>query len=322
MSKIKQGALGRGLNALINPNNFHQNPSEENAFINYKDINENDGNGVNIISKVAVDLIEPNPFQPRMHFEPEALEELKKSILANGLIQPITIRRVSEGRYQLISGERRLRACIDIGYKDIPAYIIKVDSEEAMLAMALIENIQREKLNPIEVGLAYKRLMEECNLTQDQIAEKVGKDRTTIANSIRLLKLPQEVQQSLIKEEITSGHARAIINLPSSLMQLELLKKIKEGNLTVRNVELLVKKMLTGNDIKKVSFNVANKSNGNGSQNNAVKDVEDRLRRIFATKVQCRQKNDGTGEIVIEFYSNDELERLFELFDVIEKNYH
>ncbi|MGE5436581.1 MAG: ParB/RepB/Spo0J family partition protein [Syntrophothermus sp.] len=322
MSKIKQGALGRGLNALINPNNFHQNPSEENAVINYKDIIEDDGNGVNIISKVAVDLIEPNPFQPRMHFEPEALEELKKSILANGLIQPITIRRVSEGRYQLISGERRLRACIDIGYKDIPAYIIKVDSEEAMLAMALIENIQREKLNPIEVGLAYKRLMEECNLTQDQIAEKVGKDRTTIANSIRLLKLPQEVQQSLIKEEITSGHARAIINLPSSLMQLELLKKIKEGNLTVRNVELLVKKMLTGNDIKKVSFNVANKSNGNGSQNNAVKDVEDRLRRIFATKVQCRQKNDGTGEIVIEFYSNDELERLFELFDVIEKNYH
>lgn len=317
MSKIKPG-LGRGLDALIKPQNY---PVEESTVINYKEIQVDDGNEFNVIAKVDVNLIEPNPFQPRMHFEPEALEELKKSILSNGLIQPITVRRIPDGRYQLISGERRLRACTDIGYKDIPAYIIKVETEEAMLAMALIENIQREKLNPIEVGLAYKRLMDECNLTQDQIAEKVGKDRTTIANSIRLLKLPHEVQQSLINEEITSGHARAIINMPSPSMQLELLRKIKEGNLTVRNVEQLVKKMLTGSDTKKISFTASNKNNGNGHQNAAIKDIEDRLRRLFGTKVQCRQKNDGTGEIVIEFYSNVELERLFELFDVIDKNY-
>ena len=173
------------------------------------------------------------------------MEELKKSILENGLIQPITVRRAENNRYELISGERRLRACIEIGYREIPAYIIKVDSEESMLAMALIENIQREKLNPVEIGMAYKRLMDECHLTQEQIADKVGKDRTTVANSIRLLKLPKEILDSLITEKITPGHARALINIPSEAMQLDALKKIHEGGLSVRKVEQLVKKFLT-----------------------------------------------------------------------------
>ncbi len=216
MSKIKTG-LGRGLDALINPKGI-KNASETAA--DFSDLRKDDGSSIDVLAKIPVNLISSNPFQPRTSFEPEAQEELKKSILSNGLIQPITVRRTKENKYELISGERRLKACKDIGYRDIPAYIMKVDSNEAMLALALIENIQREKLNPIEIGLAYKRLMEECFLTQEEIADKVGKDRSTIANSIRLLKLPKEIQDSLVKDEITSGHARAIINLPNAFSSI------------------------------------------------------------------------------------------------------
>ena len=314
MSKLKPG-LGRGLDALIRPQNL---PPESEEAPDYSNVKKDDGKENDILAKIPVDVISSNPYQPRMNFEPEALDELKKSILSNGLIQPITVRRMTGGTYQLISGERRLKACIDIGYRDIPAYIIQVDNEETMLAMALIENIQREKLNPIEIGLAYKRLMEECDLTQEEIADRVGKDRTTIANTIRLLRLPGEIQDSLVKEDITSGHARALINLPTESLQLEMLAKIKDGNLSVRKVEQLVKKYLTGasgtGKVKRVTHPVPRSANLN--------EVEDRLRKLFATKVICRQKQDGSGEITIEFYSNDELERLFELFDAIDKSYN
>ncbi|QQS37935.1 MAG: ParB/RepB/Spo0J family partition protein [Ignavibacteriales bacterium] len=313
MSKIKTG-LGRGLDALIRPQVKEEigHPPSESSFVH------DDGEQFNILSKIPVELISANPFQPRLVFEPEAFNELKKSILANGLIQPITVRRSGPNHFQLISGERRLKACKEIGYREIPAYIIKVDTDEAMLAMALIENIQREKLNPIEVGAAFKRLMDECGLTQEEIADKVGKDRSTIANSIRLLKLPKEIQDSLIIEEITAGHARALINLPSEQLQLDALKKIIENNLSVRKVEQLVKKLLTEVPQKK-SFRISDKSFTTGTSLNSI---EDRLRKIFGTKVTCHQKNDGSGEITIEFYSNDELERLFELFDIIDKSYN
>ncbi|MFO7447246.1 MAG: ParB/RepB/Spo0J family partition protein [Ignavibacteriaceae bacterium] len=314
MSKIKSG-LGRGLDALI-----HQNyNSDEQKSPDYSEVKRDEGKQYDILAKIPVENVSPNPFQPRLHFEPEALEELKRSILSNGLIQPITVRRTDDQKYQLISGERRLKACIEIGYRDIPAYIIKVDSDEAMLAMALIENIQREKLNAIEVGTAYKRLMEECHLTQEQIADKVGKDRSTVANSIRLLKLPDEIQQSLIRDEITSGHARALINLPSPQLQLDALRKIKEGSLSVRKVEELVKKLLSGpgEGKRSVSFKAKTPTASAG-----LNDIEDKLRKVFGTKVICKQKTDGSGEIVIEFYSNDELERLFELFEIIDKTYH
>jgi ParB family transcriptional regulator, chromosome partitioning protein len=314
MSKIKTG-LGRGLDALIHQN--YQNDEQKSP--DYSEVVHDDGKQYDILAKIPVENISANPFQPRMHFEPEALEELKKSILSNGLIQPITVRRLEHNNYQLISGERRLRACTEIGYREIPAYIIKVDTDEAMLAMALIENLQREKLNAIEIGMAYKRLMDECHLTQEQIADRVGKDRSTVANFMRLLKLPQEIQDSLVKDEITSGHARALINLPNSQMQLDALNKILEGNLSVRKVEQLVKKLLSspGDDKKTVSFGVKTTAASAG-----LSAVEDKLRRTFATKVICKQKNDGSGEIVIEFYSNDELERLFELFEIIDKTYH
>jgi len=317
MNKLKTG-LGRGLEALIKQQHY---PESEIKSADYSELKRDDGKQSDVLAKIPVDTISPNPYQPRMHFEPEAFEELKKSILSNGLIQPITVRRTTSNKYELITGERRLKACQAIGYKDIPAYIIKVDTEEAMLAMALIENIQREKLNPIEIGFAYKRLMDDCHLTQEQIADKVGKDRSTIANSVRLLKLPQEIQQSLIKEEISSGHARALINLPSAELQLMALRKIKEGNLSVRKVEQLVKKLLmTDESSQRTSTGISTFKSPVYTA--TLNDIEDKLRKIFGTKVQCRQKQDGAGEITIEFYSNEELERLFELFEVIDKSYH
>lgn len=313
MGKFKTG-LGRGLDALINQQSF----TDSNKPLNLAEIKRDDGVQTDFLAKIPVELISPNPFQPRKGFDPEALEELKKSILSNGLIQPITVRRFEHNKYQLISGERRLKACKDIGYRDIPAYIIKVDTDEAMLAMALIENIQREKLNPIEIGMAYRRLMEECRLTQEQIAEKMGKDRSTVANSMRLLKLPKEIQESLIKEEITSGHARALINLPGENLQIEVLHRIISGNLSVRKVEQIVQRFLKspGKERRTPSTNTL-KSTASAS----VNDIEDKLRKLFGTKVICRQKQDGAGEILIEFYSNDELERLFELFEIIDKSY-
>jgi ParB family chromosome partitioning protein len=312
MSKMKTG-LGRGLDALMNPQGFKEG---EESSVDYSKLNKDDGKQVDVLAKIPVGNVSRNPYQPRAHSDPEAFEELKKSILSNGLIQPITVRRKSLTHYELISGERRLKACSEIGMREIPAYIIKVDTEEAMLALALIENIQREELNPIEIATAYKRLMEECHLTQEQIADKVGKDRTTIANTIRLLKLPQEIQDSLIKEEITSGHARALINLPNPLLQLEALKKIKAGNLSVRKVEQLVRKLSASPDLKRRSVSLTG-----FSRSAEMRDMEDKLQKIFGTKVICKQRQDGSGEIVIEFYSTDELERLFELFETNSKNY-
>ena len=221
MSKIKHG-LGRGLDALIKPQNYVKNGETEKDFKNLRD---DDGKQVDILAKISVDFISRNPFQPRTDFNADAMEELKKSILSNGLIQPITVRRTPDHKYQLISGERRLNAFREIGYKEIPAYIIQIDSDELLLALALIENIQREQLNAIEIGTAYKRLMDECHLTQEQIADKVGKKRTTIANSIRLLKLPDKIQQSLIVGNITSGHARALIIYPIKQHSLVFLER-------------------------------------------------------------------------------------------------
>lgn len=311
-----KSSLGRGLDALINPNRF--NEAEEKNTPDYSNVKFDDGKQVDVLAKIAVDFISPNPFQPRINFDKASLEELKKSIIANGLIQPITVRRIAGNQYQLVSGERRLRAYSDIGYKEIPAYIIKVDSDEIMLALALIENIQRETLNPIEVSKAYKRLMDECHLTQEQIADKVGKDRTTIANSIRLLKLPDKIQQCLIDESISAGHARALINLPGEDLQLYALERILSDNLSVRKVEYLTKKLISEGIPSKRSFTIKAKKTVNSN----LSDVEDKLRKIFGTKVQCKQNKNGGGEIIIEFFSNDELERLFELFEIIDSKYN
>lgn len=312
MSKIRQ-PLGRGLEALIRPNGNPQNLNDvQNSAKNTLSENPSEG-----IHKISVSLIDPNPFQPRTEFDQSALDELKQSIISNGLIQPITVRKWGE-RYQLISGERRWRAFSQIGYSEIPAYIIEVASDELMIAMALIENIQRERLNPIEVALAYKKLMEDCKLTQEEISERVGKERSTIANSIRLLKLPVQVQESLIKEEISMGHARALVNLPSVSAQLSILKQIKEQGLSVRKVEALVKQ---NSESFEPTSDLKNKTHQQKKHNDfSAQPIVEKLQRVFGTKVQLRQKSDGAGEIQIEYYSLDEFDRLIELFDIIEKH--
>jgi len=317
MSKMKTG-LGRGLDALIKPQEYIKNNESTEDLSKVKD---DDGKQVDVLAKISVEFISRNPYQPRFHIDPVSLDELKKSILTNGLIQPITVRRTPDHKYQLISGERRLQACKDIGFREIPAYIIDVTSDELMLALALIENIQREKLNSIEVGSAYKRLMDECHLTQEQIAERVGKDRTTVANTIRLLKLPQQIQDALIKDKITSGHARAIINLDNEALQLQLLENILSKNLSVRKVERIVRELNDGGTrkIKKAPIDEEGKTS---IYTPNLRDIEDKLRVTFGTKVKCIQRKDGSGEIVLEYYSREELERLIELFEIINKNYN
>lgn len=312
MNDKNKVALGRGLEALLNPSNKIN--QHENVELSNNNIKLDDGVSNDILVKINVEDISPNPYQPRTEFDAESLSELKQSILQNGLIQPITVRRSSSTKYELISGERRLRAIKEIGYKTIPAYIIVVNTKEAMVALALIENIQREKLNAIEIAHAYKRLIDECNLSQEEVSAKVGKDRTTITNSIRLLKLPVEIQNSLVKEEISAGHARALINIYDEKLQLHLLEKIIKQNLSVRKVEQIVKDLLEGKKGEK-------KENINFEDKDLIsqRDIENKLRIVFGTKVSCRQRKDGAGQITIDFYSNDELDRLFELFDIIEK---
>lgn len=314
MNKIKHG-LGRGLGALLD-SHINGKDKEEN-YVPHDSLNNDDGKSTEVLAKVSVESIIPNPFQPRFAFDSSAMEELKKSILKNGLIQPITVRRKAPKKYELVSGERRLRACKEIGYKEIPAYIIKIESDEMMLALALIENIQREKLNPIEIAQAYKRLMDECGLSPEDIAERVGKDRSTVTNFIRLLKLPKDIQNNLVTEKITAGHARALINLPNAKIQLEMMEKILRGNLSVRKAESFVKSYIKGKD--KESAKSSTGSVKNRAHILSQKDLEDKLRKILGTKVICKQKNNGSGEIIIEFYSNDELDRLYEMLESINK---
>lgn len=317
MSKFKPG-LGRGLDALIKTN-VENNNEEQEIIKPSAQIGADDGSSLDILVKIPIFNILPNPYQPRVNFLPDALDELKKSILENGLIQPITVRRAGDKKYELISGERRLRACKEIGFSEIPAYIIQVDSKESMIALALIENIQREKLNAIEIAQAYKRLLEECNLSQEEIAKRVGKDRSTITNFLRLLKLPNIVQESVAKEQISGGHARALLSLPTEALQIEFLGKIINQNLSVRKLENLVKKYTEGSsDNVKISTQPSIKNNN--VANISARDLENRLRNILGTKVECRQLKDGSGSINIEFYSEEELERLLELFDIIAQN--
>lgn len=309
MAKVKSG-LGRGLEALMgtmNESDFENNEESSSS----QPVSDS-------IKKLSVMQIKPNPFQPRTNFDREALEDLKRSILTNGLIQPVTVRKVAENSYELISGERRLRAFRELGFPEIPAYIMVVSSDEVMLAMALIENIQREKLDPIEEATAYKRLMEECDLTQEEIADRVGKNRSTIANSIRLLKLPDRIKDALIRDEITVGHARALINLPDEATQIFAFQKMIDDGMSVRKVEEYVKGLIRPKKIKPVRLVEKPKPRSSSALNS----IEDYLRKIFATKVICSQKQEGTGEIVIQFFSNEELDRLVELFEIIEKNHN
>ncbi|CUS76437.1 chromosome partitioning protein, ParB family [Candidatus Kryptonium thompsonii] len=300
--------LGRGLDALI------PRSATREISLDSKDLRFDDGQSVGIIAKIEISKIKPNPYQPRENIDKESLEELKQSIIEKGVIQPITVRRLVGGMYQLIAGERRVRASAEAGLTHIPAYIIEVESEKELLELALIENIQREKLNPIEIAKAYQRLIEELGYTQEEIAKKIGKDRTTVANFIRLLKLPEQIQESLKRGEITMGHARALINLPSRKLQVEIWNKIIKQGWSVRKVEKEVRDLLKDKDLEEKSPKKKSHSSA------GLRDIESKLKKIFGTQVRIKQTGNSKGEIVIEFYSNDDFERLLELFEIIEKH--
>lgn len=295
-------ALGKGLGALI-PGAVE----EEKQKIQVDDIQK-----VGIISKIPIDKIDPNPYQPRIEFDKKALEELAESIKQNGVIQPVTVHRKDGERFELISGERRLRASILAGLDLIPAYIIEVHTKEELIELSLIENIQRETLNPIEIALGFKRLMDECNLTLDDISKKTGKDKSTISNFVRLLKLPEEIQRSLIKNEITPGHARALINIEDRVEQINLWKKIIVEKYSVREVEKIAKqKKKRNNQSPIVNFH---KTDPN------LESIISSLRIKFGTNVKIQIKPDGSGEFQIQFYSRDEMERILEILNNVQEN--
>jgi len=262
---------------------------------------------VNITLHIPVNSIRANPFQPRLDFDEIKLQELADSIKVHGLIQPITVRHVGESRYELISGERRLRACKMAGIQSIPSYIREVNDED-VIAMALVENVQREQLNPIETALGYQRLIEECELTQEEVATRVGKNRTTVTNMLRLLNLPAFIQSALKSNKISIGHARALITIDNQRVQEQFLDKIIEDDWSVRQVEQAVK-------------NHASKGKKQGKilSKKDQKDLEllqlsNQLKNKLSTKVQIRRKAQG-GEIKIEYYSDEELDRLLNLFE-------
>lgn len=373
-------SLGKGLDALL-PSSFSIEPPDTAQY--------DDGKSVGVIAMIDVKRVRPNPMQPRQDFDREALDDLKKSIKEKGVIQPITVRRTEDG-YEIIAGERRVRASSEAGLETIPAYILDIETDADMLELALIENVQRENLNPIEVALGYKRLMEECRLTQEEVSKKVGKDRTTITNFLRLLRLPDEIQRSLRQKKLSMGHARAILAISDEDKQREVFKEVRAQEFSVRKTEEIVKKIEAGatmdealaekpvppvvptfhgeidqpiaefaprpsstgghtapfakhptvaintdgfaipDDLKSefaplsAEQQVSEKNNSAPEpppeRDAAIVALETKLRHILATQVRIKLRpNAQNGVVEIDFYSSDELDRLTELFDIIER---
>ena len=302
MSKVKP-VLGRGLASLI--------PKPQPAPAVQPPARQDDGVTSEIIANIEIERIKANPYQPRADFDPVALDELRQSIVEKGIIQPITVRRLDDG-YQLISGERRVRAARDAGLTRIPAYIIQVKSDEEMLELALIENLQREHLNPIEIAISYKRLIEEVQLTHDQLSQRIGKDRTTITNFLRLLKLPDVVQNAVRRGEVSPGHARALINVEDPAVQLAIFHRIIDKQISVREVERLAREYQR-QKVKHAQVVFPLGEFGVTVSSSSVASVEDKLRQRLGTKVSIKTLQDGKGEIIIEYYSPDDLERLIEM---------
>jgi ParB family chromosome partitioning protein len=293
MSNPKRNALGRGLSALL-----------ENAST---DVTTSEPKPANSISEILISQIEANPFQPRTEFEEVALLELSESIKVHGIIQPITVRKMGYDTYQIISGERRTRASIIAGLTRIPAYV-RVANDQEMLEMALIENIQREELNPIEISLSYKRLIDECSLKQDELGERVGKNRTTVNNYLRLLKLPDTIQSALKEKAITMGHARAIINVEDPQKQEWMLEQMLANELSVRDVESLAREENTTAS-KKADKPVAQK------KTEALVEFQKSLSDRLDTKISIKADDKGRGAIKIPFRSQTDLQRILDMLN-------
>jgi len=336
----KAQGLGKGLGALIRQD-----------FLVTSTPAEVDNSKLEFVYIPLEDIV-PNKYQPRTEFNQESLDELASSIKEHGIIQPITVRRKSDSGYELVSGERRLRASKIAGLSVIPAYIREVSTNESMIEMAIIENIQRQDLNPIEVALGYAQLIKECSLTQEEVAQKVGKNRTTVSNLIRLLQLPEEIQKSVQSNQISAGHAKAILSLEDTASQVEALQNIIDKDMSVRETEQYIRELLTPlsysldhlddsnivNDHKVVNpylerYGIVPNPIGrkskrgettsfsrislSSSEKSAVDEIENSLRQLLATQVHIALKNKENGALVIDFYSFEDLDRLVEMLQQI-----
>ena len=290
----KFNALGRGLDALISTDEVRTQ-------------------GSSTINEIRIDQIEANPNQPRREFDPEALQELANSIQQIGIIQPITLRQISENHFQIIAGERRWRASQQSGLKSIPAYI-RTAKDENVMEMALVENIQREDLNSVEIALAYQHLLEDSRMTQEKISERVGKSRAAIANYLRLLKLPAQVQMALQKKEIDMGHARALLSLNSPSLQIKLFNEIQKEGYSVRKVEEMVQQLNNGEQVDTGKKKITAKNTNIPEEFGILKK---KLSDFFSTKIQMNCTAKGKGKISINIANEDELERIMGLFDKI-----
>jgi ParB family chromosome partitioning protein len=288
----KKNVLGRGLGALIEE-------AEPDVRLEKRTVTAG--------TELDIDLIESNPFQPRTDFDQESLVELSESIRQLGMIQPVTVRRLATGRFQLISGERRLKAAKMSGATSIPAYIRTAD-DQGMLEMALVENIQREDLNAIEIALSYQRLIDECSLTQEVLSTRVGKKRSTVANYLRLLKLPAEIQHGIKEDQISMGHARALLAMDNTSSQIDLFFKIIDDGLSVRKTEALANKYSKA-EIK------TDKQPKTDIEIKPYQELATQLSGFLSSKVELQRTNKGAGKIIIPFGSDDELERILGIFD-------
>lgn len=294
MSTVKRNALGRGLSALLE--------SAETDVTSKSELG-NSAAVAGTVSSMAISKIEVNPFQPRTEFEVTALQELADSIRQQGIIQPITVRKLGYDKFQIISGERRFRAAQIAGLDSIPAYI-RIANDQSMLEMALVENIQRENLNALEVAISYKRLIDECSLSQEELAEKVGKERSTVTNYLRLLKLPPPIQKALLENIITMGHARAILAVEDITLQLKMFRDIVSEKLSVRSAEALVKGV----------------SDKKGKKEKPAlpfeyKRIQDQLASKFETRVEVKPDKNGSGKIILSYFSKDDFDRLLDQLD-------
>lgn len=298
MTYQRKTGLGKGLSALLD---------DTEAVQNIRAQSNGEVSGLGSISHVRINQIEVNPFQPRADFEPEALQDLSDSIKLQGLIQPVTVRKIGQSSYQLISGERRLRASKLAGLTEIPAYV-RTANDQQMLEMALIENIQRENLNAMEVALSFQRMLEECNLKQEELGDRVSKNRSTVTNYLRLLKLPPSIQASIRDNKLSMGHARALVTVEDADKQLFIHREIITHGLSVRKVEEMVR------DIQKL--NLKKRFNTKPPvMSFQYQKLQDDLASKFGTKVKFNVQGKGKGSIEIPFLSEDDLSRILELLD-------
>lgn len=297
----KRSALGRGLGALL-----QDSPQKGSAE------SEKAANPVSGIFEISLKEIQVNPFQPRTHFDKEALRELAESITVQGIIQPITVRKLADKEYQLISGERRFQASKLAGLDKIPAYI-RTANDQQMLEMALIENIQRENLNALEIAHSYQRLLTECELKQEQLGDRVGKNRTTVNNYLRLLKLPPDIQAGIRDQKISMGHARALVNIEDVDKQLAIYNKTITEELSVRKVEALVKELNNSGEEKERPI----KETVDPVRKYEISKLQHKLASHFGTKVSLKADGKDRGEIKIPFHSTSDLNRILEILELI-----